>query len=249
MVIEAPFLQHIFLKKETPFSGQYPFSTDIFKVGLDLSFDTPITIFAGENGSGKSTLLEIIALHCGFNLSGGNRNHVYKEQTADVAPALEHLKFSWNKKIASGFFMRAESFVQFASYIDKLAEDSPIIYRGYGGDSLHKKSHGEAFMELFSSDYSHQRILILDEPEAALSPQRQLALLAILKDMVDTGKCQVIMATHSPILMAIPTAKLLSIEYGEMVEKDYKSTAHFQIMKRFMDNPEGYIEKFLLNEI
>jgi predicted ATPase len=142
--------------------------------------------------------------------------------------------------------MRAESFFHFAGYIDELArETGKGIYRSYGGKSLHSQSHGEAFLSLFNNRIGKKGVYLLDEPEAALSPQRQLALLGILDRLEKSGEAQVIIATHSPLLMAFPRSKLLMIRDGEISEERFRSTTHYQILARFFANPEKYVADFL----
>ena len=244
-MIMAPFLKSVTLQG-APTEQAYPFSTALARKGFTINFDRPVTIITGENGAGKSTLVESIALHCGFAATGGNRNHNLGQPASDVAPLQEHLKFGWSVRVTNGFFMRAESFFNFSSYIDELARAAgKKALRPYGGKSLHAQSHGEAFLSLFSNRMNAKGIYILDEPEAALSPQRQLALLAIINELEKTGQAQFFVATHSPLLMAYPNAQLLHIDDGEIVEKNYKATTHFQVMARFFANPDDYIRAFL----
>ncbi|MGY4303833.1 putative ATPase [Bradyrhizobium sp. USDA 4369] len=241
---KAPFLKRIILP---PTAGDnYPFSIPLVQKGFDLIFDKPVTFICGENGSGKSTLIESIARHCGFSGTGGSRNHNLNDEPTDVAPLQEHLGFSWNVKVNTGFFVRAESLFKFADFIDELArETGTSIYQSYGGASLHAQSHGEAFLTLFSHQLNRRGVFILDEPEAALSPQRQLALLKIIHQLVQTGNAQFIIATHSPLLMAYPDAKLLFINQGEIAERSLAATPHFQVMARFFANPLGYVTELL----
>ena len=216
----------------------FPYSLDLFKNGLRIDFEKNVTFIVGDNGTGKSTLLENIAHKIGFNIFGGNRNHMYAIPIDDNTLLSDDMRMVWNKKTSFGFFMRAESFLNFAAYIDTLDDgNSP-----YGGKSLNKQSHGEAFLSLFTHKFD-KGIFILDEPEAALSPQRQLALLRIINDLTKDNKSQFIIATHSPILMAYPDADLLLIEDGELKKENYKNTTHFQITKRFLDNPENFFDK------
>ncbi|MFQ3454127.1 AAA family ATPase [Bradyrhizobium sp. UFLA01-814] len=224
----------------------YPFSIPLVQKGFDLRFTTPVTFICGENGSGKSTLIESVALHCAFSSTGGSRNHNLGGQSLDVAPLQELLKFSWNVKVNTGFFVRAESFFQFSNFIDELARETGVdIYQSYGGASLHAQSHGEAFLSLFSHQLSRRGIFILDEPEAALSPQRQLALLRIVHELVKTGNAQFIIATHSPLLMAYPDASLFFINQGEISERGLTTTPHFQVLARFFANPVSYVSEVL----
>lgn len=246
MSIQAPFLRRI-SSAHGPASEQYPFDIPLIQNGFDLEIDRPVTIICGENGSGKSTIIEAIALHCGFSVTGGSRNHNTGGATSDVEPLLKQLRFSWALKIRDGFFMRAESFYEFSSKIDALARepDGPSIYRAYGGRSLHAQSHGEAFMSLFANRLGRRGLYLMDEPEAALSPQRQLALLGIIHELERSRQAQLVIATHSPMIMAYPGAALMYIDDGQLVERNFKATLHFQILARFFDNPEKYIGDFL----
>jgi predicted ATPase len=160
----APFLHRIASRPEKFDPGRYPFNILAFSHGIDLAFRSKVTFFVGENGSGKSTLLEALAECFGFNPEGGNRDH-HRATFADRSPLAQALSLSWLPKVSEGFFMRAESFYNFATYIEEVSD-----LRAYGGKSLHEQSHGESFIALFAHRFE-QGIYILDEPEAALSPQ------------------------------------------------------------------------------
>ncbi len=232
--LPAPFLKTISIKQgATVEKSKHPFNllylqAEDFRVVLD----SPVTIFVGENGAGKSTLLEAIAISCGFNVLGGNKNHVYNGQKQGTG-LHQYLNFGWLPKITKGFFLRAESFFLFADYLDDHKKDFGEAYDGYGGGSLHSQSHGESFMSLFKSRTRSDEILIFDEPEAALSPKRQVEFLEILKDL-ERRNNQIIMATHSPLLMSYPKAKLLQINDDGINETTYKETGHFKIWKDFV---------------
>ena len=205
-----------------------------------MELDSKITFIVGENGSGKSTLLEAIADKCGFNLEGGSRDHRYgtggKASRTDLADAL---RLSWMPKVTSGFFLRAESFFNFATYIDEVDEGG---YAAYGGSSLHRQSHGESFLALFMNRFQ-KGLFILDEPEAALSPQRQLAFLAILNELEKAGTSQFIIASHSPMLIAYPGATVFSLDSGSFQKVDYGQTEQFRLMKHFLESPERYFHQ------
>jgi predicted ATPase len=241
----APFLKRANLLDEIDQSlAQYPFSILLVKQRkLDISFSKPITIIVGENGTGKSTLLEAIAAGCGFNLSGGSADHRFgHERTSPLAP---FLRLSWLPKVNRGFFMRAESFFNLASYIDELAHEYPGAHQAYGGKSLHNQSHGEAFLALFENRFDRDSIYILDEPEAALSPSRQLIFLRLLKNLEEQN-CQVIMATHAPILMAYPGAEILLIDADGSIRKvDFRETSHYLLMRAFIKDPGHFIDQML----
>lgn len=239
-----PFLKQITCDKEK--GENFPYNLPIFKNGFDLELKSNVTIFVGENGSGKSTLLESIAVNCGFNKMGGNRNHVYDIE--DDTPLL-NLKMSWFPKTNKGFFMRAESFYNFSSYLDKIAREysESVSYQPYGGKSLHSQSHGEAFLALFKNkfDAKSKSIFILDEPEAALSPQRQLSFLHLISELDKTGQAQFIIATHSPILLAYPKATIFEIVDEKFKEVSFKETQHFSLTKDFLNNPEIYLKHLI----
>jgi predicted ATPase len=171
--VAKPFLRRVTSLPEKTDPSRFPFNVRAFARGIDLGFRSNVTFFVGENGSGKSTLLEAIAECCGFNPEGGSRDH-YFATFGDRSDLAEALRLSWMPKVSEGFFLRAESFYNFATYIDQVSN-----LRAYGGKSLHEQSHGESFLSLFVNRFE-QGIYILDEPEAALSPQRQLSFLKII---------------------------------------------------------------------
>ena len=167
------FLKRIELQHELiPSFNKYPFSIPSIKNFHQLDLKNKVTFFVGENGTGKSTLLEAIAYKCGFNTAGGGRNNYYDVHASESALG-EYIRLSWLPKVTNGFFLRAESFYHFASHIDAVEAND-----AYGGRSLHQQSHGESFLSLFLNRFRGKAIYILDEPEAALSPQRQLSFLS-----------------------------------------------------------------------
>lgn len=240
-----PFLKNIRTVPERVEKGKFPFTIPILSRGLDLEFSTNVTFFVGENGSGKSTILEAIAEGCGFNHSGGSRNHLYSSQDTE-STLVSALCFSWLPKVTNGFFMRAESFYNFASYIDEIAQEDSAVLQAYGGKSLHHQSHGESFLSLFVNHFN-KGIYILDEPEAALSPNRQLAFLALIHDLDISGKAQFIIATHSPMLLSYPGSIIFSLDGEQIKEVDYKQTDHYRITKDFLENPDRYF-RYLFTE-
>jgi predicted ATPase len=237
---KSPFLKGVRTPAATALNRKFPFNIPCFGKGIDISITKPVTIFVGENGAGKSTLLEAIAAHCGFNPGGGNRNHLYGTNDESSSLLAQSLRLSWFPKISSGFFLRAESFFNFASYVDELAKEDPGIVAAYGGKSLHEQSHGESFLSLFKNRFGRQGIYILDEPEAALSPARQLAFLALLHDLEHTGLTQFIIATHSPILLTYPSASLFSMDGCSIQKINCQDTEHYKLTKSFLDCPERY---------
>lgn len=237
------YLSRIYLKNEHP--KNFPFNLSFLKNGLDITFSSNVTFFVGENGAGKSTLLEAIADKCNFNLSGGNRNHNYDFYKTESELA-EYLTLFWKMKTGQGFFMRAESFFNFATYIDEVTEEYRPVLNAYGGKSLHHQSYGEAFLALFHNHFQ-KGIYILDEPEAALSPQNQLSLLSIIHKLKKAGKAQFIISTHSPILMSYPNADIFLLN-EEIQLTNYKDTKHYQLTKNFLESPEIYF-RYLFDDI
>lgn len=226
----------------------FPFFLPLFKNDLKIEFNKPITFILGDNGAGKSTLLESLAYCVGFNILGGNKNHVYDNKTSfDNIKLSNNIKLSWKMKTSKGFFFRAESFFDFTDYIEDMAiENGKSMFSAYGGKSLKKQSHGESFLSLFGNKFK-EGLFILDEPEAALSVERQLSLITILNDLVKHNNCQFIIATHSPILITCPHSEIYEIEDNKLIKKDYKNTKQFQLYKNFINYPERYLN-YLLEE-
>jgi predicted ATPase len=231
----APFLRRVESLPEKVDAGKHPFNIRAFSHGIDLTFQSRVTFFVGENGSGKSTLLEAIAECCGFNPEGGSRDH-HRAVFADRSPLAQALRLSWRPKVTEGFFMRAESFYNLASYLDGVSD-----LRRYGGKSLHEQSHGESFIALFTNRFE-QGLYILDEPEAALSPQRQLSFLRIMHDLEVPGQAQFLIATHSPILLSYPGAVLFDLDSERMQQIGYRDTRHFLITRDFLNGPERFFK-------
>ena len=221
----------------------YPFTIPTVAALDELELSSSVTFFVGENGSGKSTLLEAIACKCGFNTAGGSRNNLYKVD-ASGSVLSEYIRLSWLPKITEGFFLRAESFYHFASHLDQLAHEDPSFrYRGYGGKSLHEQSHGESFFSLFQNRFGRKGIYLLDEPEAALSPSRQLSFLRLLHELDREGKSQFIIATHSPILLSYPGARILSFDEAPIAPIAYKETMHYLLTRRFLEKPDEVLRE------
>lgn len=230
----SPFLTRIAIREDRVQRGVHPFEIPIIQKGLDLTLTRPVTFLVGENGSGKSTLLEALAWSVGFGSQGGNRDHQFVENAEGHALG-RALHLSWRQRTTEGFFLRAETFFNFATYL----EESGTLFRRYGGSSFHTKSHGEAFLALFEHRFE-DGFFLLDEPEAALSPQRQLAFLRILHHLTAPRIAQFVIATHSPILLAFPGATVLSLDDGVIREVSYDQTEHFQLTRDFLASPERY---------
>jgi predicted ATPase len=231
----APFLRRVESRPDRFDRTRHPFDVRAFSRGIDVSFRTTVTFFVGENGSGKSTLLEALAECCGFAPEGGSRDH-NREALEERSAFAQALRLSWLPRVSEGFFLRAESFYNFATYIDQVSN-----LRAYGGKSLHQQSHGESFLALFANRFE-QGIYILDEPEAALSPQRQLAFLRIIHDLAAPAQAQFLIATHSPIILSYPGAVLLSLDGDSIEEIDYRDTEHYRVTRDFLNAPGRFFK-------
>ena len=201
--------------------------------------NSPVTVLCGENGTGKSTLLEAIATAYGFNPEGGTLNFRFSTEDSH-SPLYRHIRLGKRRRPKDGFFLRAESFYNMATYIDRHDADpeagGPII-TGFGGVSLHDQSHGESFLAAVQNRFGGHGLYLLDEPEAALSPQKQLTLLVELKRLADADS-QIILSTHAPILMAIPGAEVWELTDGGMARVDYRDTEHYTVLREFLNRPE-----------
>jgi predicted ATPase len=234
-ILGSPFLTHLSLREDRIQRGVHPFTIPLLeRQDFEINFTTPVTFLVGENGSGKSTLLEALAWALGFNSQGGNRDNSYAEG-ADGHPLGRALHLSWRQRVTDGFFLRAETFFNVATFL----EEAGSSFLAYGGRSLHQQSHGEAFLALFENRVE-DGMYLLDEPEAALSPGRQLTFLSILHQLASMKVAQFVIATHSPILLTLPGATVLSIEEGRLREVSYRDTEHYQLTRDFLNAPERY---------
>jgi predicted ATPase len=243
--LPPPFLKRAWLPDRHAEDGldwnRYPLSLPIIAAGgIDIAFERPVTILVGENGSGKSTILEAIAHMAGFSESGGGQGMQAVDPSsasgADGAALGDLLRGAWLPQVNRGWFFRAETFFSVARYLDE--SGSPMA------DYL-SASHGEGFLTFFEERFDRQGIFILDEPESALSPQRQFDFLKLLRRMQRTNNCQVIMATHSPILMALPDADLWHIDPWGIRPTRLEDTAHFRIYREFALYPHETVEAMI----
>jgi predicted ATPase len=225
----------------------FPFNLG-FVPCLDLEFKEPVTFFVGENGSGKSTLLEAIASLCRLPVSGGGRNELQASHAPEGESSIARvLRPSFRRQPSDGFFLRAEFAAHFASLLDARKADPDFLedpYARYGGRSLHMQSHGEAFLAILQNRI-RQGVFLLDEPESALSPQRQLALLVLIHDLVELGKAQFIIATHSPLLMTYPGAQIISFDREDLPSISLEETFHYQITRGMLEHPTRYWNNLL----
>jgi len=224
---------------------EYPFNVPCIGSLKHINVRSRVCFFVGENGSGKSTLMEAVAAHYGFGREGGSRN--FSGETTGSAraidPLLSALRVAFTKRTGKGFYLRAESFFNVATYIDSIG-----VVSGYGDKSLHAQSHGESFLSLLQHRFTRSGFYVMDEPEAALSPQRQLSFIVLLHELLkDNEDIQFLIATHSPILLAYPGAQIMSFDDGCIHEIEYRDSSPFQLVSRFVSEPERFVD-MLLND-
>ena len=231
------FIRKIILERDKIESfDKYPFNIEIVKNFDELELDSPVTFLIGENGIGKSTIIEAMAVALGLPVEGGTVNFRY--ETKDTTSSLaNYLRIPIYNKPKMKFFLRAESFYNFSSEVQRLVEEDGFsnLYNSYGGN-LHECSHGESFIQLIKNRFSDHGLYILDEPEAALSPQRQLSLLCLIDQLVKDGS-QFIIATHSPILISYIGGKILDLN-NNFKEVKYKDTDIYSLYRMYLDEPE-----------
>ncbi|MGI9413157.1 MAG: AAA family ATPase [Hyphomicrobiales bacterium] len=249
--LPAPFLKRILAREDAIRKEKgYPFDLPWLNGdAFELEFTTPVTIFVGENGTGKSSLIEAVAALAGYDEAGGGKGYrpVDHSSAIDKSGALlaDALRGQWLPKVTTGWFFRAESFYSVARYLDQAALDDPF---GSPPPDFLSWSHGEGFIRFFEERCARQGIYFMDEPESALSPRRQLELLRILKRIHDAGNAQVIFATHSPLLMAFPDARLLEMTRLGIMETDFTETDHFRLYREFVADPRRYVEDALAGD-
>jgi predicted ATPase len=241
--LPAPYLKRIWLDPARVEDRKaYPFCLPFLGDTFELDFERAITIIVGENGTGKSTLLEGIAVLAGYDEAGGGKGYMpvdHSDAVEVMGGALANaLRASWLPRITTGWFFRAESFFSIARYLDQAAKDDPF---GPGPPDFLSHSHGEGFLRFFNERCQRQGIFIFDEPESALSPSRQIEFLKLMRRMEDIGHCQIIMATHSPMLMAYPNATLLRLSKYGLEPTTVESTDHFRTMREFFEDPKSFV--------
>ncbi len=251
MILDGPILDKMKVNyTEDIDSTSYPFCLDIINNLREITFSKQVTFFVGENGTGKSTILEAISTKAGFGKEGGSRNihfntseEIYGNQIDSFS---KYVTLSWRKKPRDGYFFRAETFFNLANHIDYIAREGgqgrAITYASYGDKSLHEQSHGESFLVFFKNRLGGGGFYVFDEPEAALSPQRQLSLLVLIHELCKNPETQFVIATHSPMLLAYPDAEIYSCDNRELTKITYEDTKHYQITKDFINNPEQYFK-------
>ncbi len=248
--------------------SEYPFSIPVVQQWEPQAFTSPVTFFVGENGSGKSTVMEAIACAVG-SITVGSESVKTDPTLKDIRQLAKTMKLTWNRRTSRGFFLRAEDFFGYVKQLSKtraeLERDMRAVDDEYAGRSeyarglakmpytselndlqqrygegLEVHSHGESYLELFQARFAPGGLYLLDEPEAALSPLRQLGFLALLKEMVER-EAQFIIATHSPILMAYPGAEILSFDHAPLTKVDWASLEHVTLTRDFLNHPESFL--------
>lgn len=246
--LPAPYLKRLWVREDSVLGEQYPFNLPWLDRNFSLDFTMPVTIIVGENGTGKSTLIEAVAALCGFDEAGGGNGYFPMDHSRAVDRSgtllAGALRAAWLPKVTSGWFFRAESFFSVARYLDDAAREvsaAPPDFLSW--------SHGEGFVRFFEERMGRQGIYLLDEPESALSPKRQLELLRLLQNVQLTANAQIIMATHSPILMAVPGARLLEISRAGLVDTELRQTQHFSLYQDFIADPDDFVGRALRDEL
>ncbi len=236
-MITKGYIEEVQYKKPKDYT-KYPFNLNVLNELDTIKLDSKVTFFVGENGSGKSTLIEAIAIAYGFNAEGGSINYNFSTRNSSSELFERLLLKRTIKKAKDGFFLRAESFYNVATQIeelDSIPAAAPKIIESYGGKSLHEQSHGESFLCLMNERFRGNGLYILDEPEAALSADRQLSFLIRMHELVNENS-QFIIATHSPIILSYPYSTIYSIESSGFEKRKYEETNQYQFFKMFIND-------------
>jgi predicted ATPase len=238
--VDPVFVQQVRLEPGAD-TRRYPFTLPVVRSLLEGNLDLGpgVTFLVGDNGAGKSTLVEALAVALGFNAEGGTQSFRFATRATESSLG-DHLIVRWGTcKPKTGFFLRAESFYNVASEVDRLD-----VTHAYGGRSLHEQSHGESFLALVTHRFGPNGLYLLDEPEAALSPQNCLALVARIADLAGQN-CQFVIATHSPIVLAVPGARILQIADGHIEQVEYDDAEPVRLTRGFLADPERYLRHLI----
>jgi predicted ATPase len=219
----------------------YPFNIPVLNQATELTLSKPVVFFVGENGSGKSTLLEAITRECGIHIWDKPQRHVAHQNPYETRLE-DYVTVTWSNGRVPGSLFRAETFRDFADFIDDVALCDPGRLKYHGGQILNTLSHGEAILSYFSNRFHIKGLYFLDEPEAALSPARQIEFLNLLGRLEAEGHAQFIIATHSPILLAYPGAQIFSFDASCIEEIAYEDTTHYKLYKQFLDDRTRFLE-------
>ena len=226
---------------EYPTKRCYPFNVPTLNQTQELTFRRPVVFFVGENGTGKSTLLDAITRRCDIHIWDKPRRHLAHRNPHETKLA-NYLAVTWANGSVPGSLFRAETFREFADFLDDVALCDPGRLQYHGGQILNTLSHGQAILSYFGGRYRIKGLYLLDEPEAALSPKSQVGLVRILHEVEQAGDAQFIIATHSPILLAYPGAQVFSFDSGRIEEVEYEETAHYMLYKQFFADPSAFLQ-------
>lgn len=224
-----------------PTDQYYPFDVPALRGTSRLVFRQPIVFFVGENGSGKSTLLEAITKRCGIHIWDQPKRHIVHNNPYETRLS-DFIAVTWSDGSVPGSLFRAETFRDIADFLDDVALCDPGQLEYYGGHILNTLSHGESMLSYFSGRYDRKGLYLLDEPEAALSPASQVKFARLLSQFERAGNSQFVIATHSPILLALPGAQIFCFDGPQIREVSYQETQHYQIYKQFLSNPTGFLQ-------
>jgi predicted ATPase len=228
-------------RESYPTDRLYPFNVPILRETSELTFRKSVVFFVGENGSGKSTLLDAITRKCGIYIWDKPRRHLAHNNPYETRLA-DYLTVTWTNGSVPGSLFRAETFRDFADFLDDVALCDPGRLKYHGGRILNTLSHGEAILSYFSGRYHIKGIYFLDEPEAAFSPSSQVKFLKLLQRLEAGGHAQFIMATHSPILLAYPGAQIFSFDSSRIEEVEYEDTMHYRLYKQFFTDRSVFLD-------
>lgn len=249
-MISSGELLEISFNKGNVAGNQYPFNLPFLKNLDKLKMNPKATFFVGENGMGKSTLIEAIAVASGFNAEGGSKNFNFNTRASHSSLYQSIRTVRGTRRHTDGYFLRSESYFNVATQIEELDKDEDVpgssIIDAYGGKSLHEQSHGESFWALFMHRFRGNGFYILDEPESALSPKRQMSMLYKMHELISGGS-QFVIATHSPILIAYPNATVYEFGQNGLQAKNYKETELFRSYADFIRDSDGHIWHLLDN--
>jgi predicted ATPase len=223
-----------------PTAGRYPFNLPVFRHTGEILFDRPVTLFVGENGSGKSTLLEALAHRCEIHIWRDNERRRFENNPFEEE-LFRYLSVDWTDGVVPGSFFGSTVFQDFSRMLDDWAAASPDLLGYFGGRSLITQSHGQSIVSFFRARYRIKGLYLLDEPETALSPKTQIETLRLIVDAARSGHGQFIIATHSPILLACPGARIYGFDGDVVSQVRYENTAHYRIFAEFMKSPEKYL--------
>jgi predicted ATPase len=230
-----------FFPEDFPTQDRYPFNQQIFQNAGGITFDRPVVFFLGENGTGKTTLLEALSWKCGIYLWRDTDRLPF-----DTNPYRDllyrYIAVQWTNGPVAGSFFSSQWFRHFAQNVDEWAAADPEMLRYFGGKSLLSQSHGESLMAYFRARYEIRGLYLLDEPETALSPRSQVEFVKLLKEMAGQGHAQFIVASHSPIILACPGARIYSFNNGSLREVAYEETDHYRIYRDFLEDPDRYLQ-------